>query len=193
MTKRCLPRNVMRLAPIALMFTGSAMAEWRAANEQVATGSQRAQDRVRAKAVNRMDAALVKDDHAAFAALLAKDLVVNNPQNGISINGATGNRDTAGLISYSSYVRSIEYAGMRDEMVLLMGDERVVPKGDSPMAGKDVRRRFTDLWKMEWPLGADRSAVDDRCTVRMYRIDLHAVIDLADLENLSRRSRGIST
>jgi len=193
MTKLCLPRNVMRLAPIALMFTGSAMAEWRAANEQVATGSQRAQDRVRAKAVNRMDAALVKDDHAAFAALLAKDLVVNNPQNGISINGATGNRDTAGLISYSSYVRSIEYAGMRDEMVLLMGDERVVPKGDSPMAGKDVRRRFTDLWKMEWPLGADRSAVDDRCTVRMYRIDLHAVIDLADLENLSRRSRGIST
>lgn len=193
MTKLCLPRNVMRLAPIALMFTGSAMAEWRAANEQVATGSQRAQDRVRAKAVNRMDAALVKDDHAAFAALLAKDLVVNNPQNGISINGATGNRDTAGLISYSSYVRSIEYAGMRDEMVLLMGDERVVPKGDSPMAGKDVRRRFTDLWKMEWPLGADRSAVDDRCTVRMYRVDLHAVIDLADLENLSRRSKGIST
>jgi hypothetical protein len=116
----------------------------------------------------------VKDDHAAFAALLAKDLVVNNPQNGISINGATGNRDTAGLISYSSYVRSIEYAGMRDEMVLLMGDERMVPKGDSPMAGKEVRRRFTDLWKMEWPLGADRSAVDDRCTVRMYRIDLHA-------------------
>ena len=162
MTKLCLPRNVMRLAPIALMFTGSAMAEWRAANEQVATGSQRAQDRVRAKAVNRMDAALVKDDHAAFAALLAKDLVVNNPQNGISINGATGNRDTAGLISYSSYVRSIEYAGMRDEMVLLMGDERVVPKGDSPMAGKDVRRRFTDLWKMEggrWVLTARQSTI----------------------------------
>jgi ketosteroid isomerase-like protein len=114
------------------------------------------------EAVNAMDAALVKDDHARFSALLAKDLVVNNPQNGISISGATGRRNTAGLISYSSYVRSIEYAGMRGEMVLLMGDERVVPKGDSPMAGKDVRRRFTDLWKMEdgrWVLTARQSTI----------------------------------
>jgi hypothetical protein len=85
------------------------------------------------EAVNAMDTALVKDDHAAFAALLANNLVVNNPQKGISISGTTGRRNTAGLISYSSYVRSVEYAGMRCEMVLLMGDERVVPKGDSPM------------------------------------------------------------
>jgi len=109
-----------------------------------------------------MDAALVKDDRAAFAALLAKDLVVNNPQNGISISGATGRRNTAGLISYSSYVRSIEYAGVRGEMVLLMGDERVVPKGDSPTAGKEVRRRFTDLWKKEggrWVLTARQSTI----------------------------------
>ena len=88
-----------------------------------------------------MDGTLVKDDHPAFAALLANDLVINNLQNGISINGMTGNRNTAGLISYSSYVRSIEYAEMRGEMVLLMGDERVVPKGDSPMAEREVRRR----------------------------------------------------
>jgi len=88
-----------------------------------------------------MDAALVKDDHGAFAALLAMDLVVNNPQNEISINSATKRRNTSGLISYSSYIRSIEYAGMRGEMVLLMGDERVVPKGDSPMAEREVRRR----------------------------------------------------
>jgi hypothetical protein len=38
----------------------------------------------------------------------------------------------------------------------------VVPKGDSPMAGKDVRRRFTDLWKMEdgrWVLTARQSTI----------------------------------
>src|SRR5271155_810442 len=71
--------------------------------------------------------------------------------------GETGRRNTSGLISYSSYVRSVEYAGMLGEMVLLMGDERVVPKGDSPMAGKEVRRRFTDVGKMEgghWVLTA---------------------------------------
>jgi ketosteroid isomerase-like protein len=105
---------------------------------------------------------LIRDDHAAFAALLAKDLVVNNPQNSISIRGATGRRNTSGLISYSSYVRSVEYAGMLGEMVLLMGDERVVPKGDSPMAGKEVRRRFTDVWKMEggqWVLTARQATI----------------------------------
>ena len=162
MTKLRLPRKVLRVAPIALMFTGSAMAEWKAANEQVAAASKEPRIASVLVAVNLMDAALVKDDHAAFAALLAKDLVVNNPQKGISINGATGRRNTAGLISYSGYIRSIEYAGMRGEMVLLMGDERVVPKGDSPMAGKEVRRRFTDLWKMDggrWVLTARQSTI----------------------------------
>lgn len=159
MIKLRLLRNVM---PIALWFTGSAMAEWKAANEQVAAAAKEPRIAAVLENVNAMDAALVKDDHAAFAALLAKDLVVSNPQNGISASGATGRRNTAGLISYSSYVRFIEYAGMRDEMVLLMGDERVVPKGDSPMAGKEVRRRFTELWKMEdgrWMLTARQSTI----------------------------------
>ncbi len=162
MTQPGLTRKARGLTSIALLLTGSAMAEWKAANEQVAAAAKEPRIAAVLEAVNTMDAALVKDDHAAFAALLAKDLVVNNPQNGISISGATGRRNTAGLISYSSYVRSIEYAGMRGEMVLLMGDERVVPKGDSPMAGKEVRRRFTELWKMEdgrWMLTARQSTI----------------------------------
>jgi hypothetical protein len=51
---------------------------------------------------------------------------------------------------------------MLGEMVLLMGDERVVPKGDSPMAGREVRRRFTDVWKMEgghWVLTARQATI----------------------------------
>jgi ketosteroid isomerase-like protein len=162
MLKLRLSENMLRLAFIVLMFAGRALAEWKAANEQVAVAAKEPRIAAVLEAVKGMDAALVKDDHAAFAALLAKDLAVNNPQNAISINGATGNRNTAGLISYSSYVRSIEYAGIRGEMVLLMGDERVVPKGDLPMAGKEVRRRFTDLWKIEngrWVLTARQSTI----------------------------------
>lgn len=56
MTKLCLPRNVMRLAPLALMFTGSAMAEWRAANEQVAAAVKEPRIASALEAVNRMDA-----------------------------------------------------------------------------------------------------------------------------------------
>ena len=162
MTYQRLLRDAIRVTPIVLIFTASAMAEWKAANSDVATAAKEPKIASVLEAVNVIDAALIKDDHAAFAALLAKDLVVNNPQNSISIRGATGQRNTSGLISYSSYVRSVEYAGMLGEMVLLMGDERVVPKGDSQMAGKEVRRRFTDVWKMEgghWVLTARQATI----------------------------------
>jgi hypothetical protein len=155
-------RNAVRVMSIVLIFTGSTLAEWKAANSEVAAAANDPKIASVLEAVNRIDEALIKDDHAAFSALLAKDLVVNNPQNGISIRGATGQRNASGLISYSSYVRSIEYAGMLGEMVLLMGDEWVVPKGDSPMAGKEVRRRFTDVWKLEgghWVLTARQATI----------------------------------
>ena len=155
-------RNTLRVTTLVLIFTASASAEWKAASSEVAAAAKEPKIAAVLEAVNAIDAALIKDDHGAFAALLAKDLVVNNPQNRISISGATGRRNTSGLISYSRYVRSVEYAGMLGEMVLLMGDERVVPKGDSPLAGKEVRRRFTDVWKMEggyWVLTARQATI----------------------------------
>src|SRR3984885_8639590 len=162
MTYLRLLRNASRVAPIVLIFTASAMAEWKAANSDAAAAAKEPKIASVLEAVNVIDEALIKDNHAAFAALLAKDLVVNNPQNSVSIRGATGQRNTSGLISYSSYVRSIEYAGVLGEMVLLMGDERVVPKGDSPLSGKEVRRRFPDVWKMEgghWVLIARQATI----------------------------------
>jgi hypothetical protein len=62
------------------------------------------------EAVSRINDALIADDRAAFASLLAPDLVVNNPQNGVSILRPTARRDAAGLITYSKDMRSIEYA-----------------------------------------------------------------------------------
>jgi hypothetical protein len=47
-------------------------------------------------------------------------------------------------------------------MVLLMGEETVVPKGDAPMAGVEVHRRFTDVWKLEagkWVLTARQATI----------------------------------
>lgn len=157
--------SVVRLTPAVLLlmaFGGPAAAAWKAANEGVATAAKDPTIAAVLAAVDAVDEALLKDDHAAFAALLAKDLVVNNPQNGVSVRGATGRRNTAGLISYSRYDRTIEYAGMLGEMVLLMGDERVVPKGDAPTAGQEVRRRFTDIWKTEdgrWVLAARQATI----------------------------------
>lgn len=139
-----------------------ARAAWRPADAGVAAAAKDADVAAVLAQVDLLDAALLGDDHAAFASRLAPDLVVNNPQNGISRAGATSRRNAAGRISYARYDRIVEYAGRLGDMVLLMGEERVLPKGDSPGAGHEVRRRFTDLWRRtggRWLLAARQATV----------------------------------
>lgn len=155
-------RTFLCVISIFLISAVAVEAEWRAANNQVSTSARDPDIAAVLESVNRIDEALIADNRSVFSSLLAPDLVVNNPQNGISIPGATARRDAAGLISYSRYVRSIEYAGKLGDMVLLMGEERVVPKGSAPMAGTEVRRRFTDIWKMvsgRWVLVARQATI----------------------------------
>lgn len=112
--------------------------------------------------VRRLDRALVEDDRALFAASMADELVVNNPGDVISDRGATVRMNAAGRISYSSYGRTIEHAGLRGGMVLLMGEESVVPRPPNPLAGQVVRRRFTDLWREadgRWSLTARQATI----------------------------------
>ena len=148
---------------LAVLALGSpATAEWQAASDDVTKAAHDPRIAAALAAVDRLDRAVIDDDHAAFAALLADDLVVNNPQNGMSLHGATAQLNAAGRISYASYRRTIEYAGMKGDMVLLMGEELVVPKGANPMAGREVRRRFTDLWKEaggRWLLTARQATI----------------------------------
>lgn len=132
---------------VACLNATCAHAEWKAANPDVESAAREASIAAVLDTVNKMDAAVVNDDHATFTALLDNDLAVNNPQNSVSVRGATANRGSAGLISYSRYDRSIEYVGLRGDLVVLMGEETVVPKGNNPHAGTPVRRRFTDLWR----------------------------------------------
>lgn len=144
------------LCPVLLLaLAAPADAEWKPANEAVA---QAARDPLVAgalEAAGRMDTALIEDDHAAFAEGLAADLVVNNPQNTISMPGDTARLNAEGRIRYDSYMRTIEYAGRRGDLVILMGEERVMRKG-AP-AGEVEVRRFTDLWRQDdgvWHLTA---------------------------------------
>ena len=143
------------LSAAVLLMSSQASAEWRAANDAV---TEAARDPAIAGALaqaNRLDEALINDDGAAFSDGLAADLVVNNPQNAISMPGETARLQADGRIRYDSYVRSIEYAGRLGDFVLLMGEERVVRKGAPP---EEVEaRRFTDVWRQEdgkWRLAA---------------------------------------
>ena len=148
-------RHLAFCSALLLTLAPAARAEWQPANSTVA---QAARDPLIAAALAeaaRMDAALIEDDHAAFAQRLAADLVVNNPQNTISLPGDTARLSAEGRIRYDSYVRTIEYAGIRGDLVVLMGEERVTRKG-AP-AGEVEVRRFTDLWRQDdgkWRLTA---------------------------------------
>lgn len=152
------------LFAIMLALPAPATASWTAANPEV---TEAARDRdiaaVLAETV-KMDSALIADDHAAFASRLAGDLAVNNPGNRISRGKDTAAMQVAGRISYSRYERSIEYAGLRGGMVVLMGSEAVTPKG-GPDAGRNVVRRFTDIWRRDsgkWRLTARQATIISR-------------------------------
>ena len=150
------------LATCAALQATAASAEWRAGSPVVTAAADDPRIAAVLQAVNRIDRALIDDDHAAFASMLASDLVVNNLQNGVSEPGATAQRNAGGLLSYTRYDRRIDFAGVRGGMVVLMGEETVVPKPPHPMAGQTIRRRFTDLWREDggqWRLAIRRATI----------------------------------
>jgi hypothetical protein len=155
--------SISAAATIALLSLGNpASAAWKAANPEVTKAASEPRIAAVLSAVDKLDRSVIEDNHADFAALMADDLVVNNPQNGISGRGVTVQLDASGRISYSAYDRSIEFAGVQGETVVLMGEEIVVPKGSNPMAGQQIHRRFTDLWKNvggHWLLAVRQSTI----------------------------------
>lgn len=135
---------------------------WKAANPEVQAAVL--DDRIAAvmQAIEKVDAALVADEYTVFAAALAPELVVNNPVNIVAPSTMVRQLNADGKISYSQYERLIEHASLRGDMVLLMGEETVVPKGQNPLAGQTVRRRFTELWRPEgerWLLTARQATI----------------------------------
>jgi hypothetical protein len=57
-------------------------------------------------------------------------------------------RIKASQISYElDIVRNIDFAGLRGDVVVVMGEEVVRPNKNAPYAGKTEHRRFRDVWK----------------------------------------------
>jgi hypothetical protein len=44
---------------------------------------------------------------------------------------------------------------VKGDMAITMGSEEVVPKGDTPDAGKTIKRRYTNIWTNKMIPGAD--------------------------------------
>jgi ketosteroid isomerase-like protein len=99
-------------------------------------------------AISRLADVMRAQDVAGIETLMATDLLVNAPINKVVNRDNVIGRIKAGEISYEpDVVRNIDFAGVRGDVVVVMGEEVVHPNKDAPYAGKTEYRRFTDVWK----------------------------------------------
>ncbi len=78
----------------------------------------------------------------------ASDFTVNNPFNVVQ-DAATGPIQS-GVLTYSKFERNIEKVLLHDSVIIVMGNELVIPKtapkGSSHDTNQPIKRRFTNVW-----------------------------------------------
>jgi ketosteroid isomerase-like protein len=112
--------------------------------------------------IRRLDVAhadaVLRGDLATLDKLWTKDFRANNPFNGID----RADRIRTGAVTYSSFIREPESVLIHGNTVIVMGREIVVPRGNSPDAGKTINRRYTNIWmrrNSKWRLVARQASV----------------------------------
>jgi len=99
-------------------------------------------------AQEHLEAVMLANDTKGTEALMAPDMLVNAPINKVVNRDNVLSRLQTTQISYEpNVVRNIDFAGVRGDVVVIMGEEVVHPNKDAPYAGKIEHRRFTDIWK----------------------------------------------
>lgn len=107
------------------------------------------QEKIRALDLAHAEA-IFKGDKAALQELLPDDHTVNHPTNRIvqekaELLSLIGN----GVIRYTRFERRPEQFLFYKDMVVVMGDETVVPAPGAPNAGVVLRRRYTNAWMLQ--------------------------------------------
>ena len=90
--------------------------------------------------------AILKKDSATLALIMDPALLVNNPRNTVTVGsiGVIG-RLGSGELDHTSYVFEMEQMLIKDNTVITMGNETVVPT-NGPDAGKTLKRRYSQVW-----------------------------------------------
>ena len=91
--------------------------------------------------------AIFHGDKAALDSLMDDNITINHPTNRI----VRGKKELLslvqqGVIRYTSFERHPETFLFFKDMVVVMGDEIVVPSKGAPNAGTALHRRYTDVW-----------------------------------------------
>ena len=106
-------------------------------------------------AYEKRNEAMRTGDLAAVRKYMTPEMVVNAPINRVVDGKNVLDRLARGEIAYEEGGQSvIEFAGVRGDLVVMMGRGELKPVGNAPNAGKTIRRRWTDIWKQnsagEW-------------------------------------------
>jgi sulfur carrier protein ThiS len=99
--------------------------------------------------------AVVDKNFEELKKIWAEDFMVNNPFNEvIHDRQEVLDRVESGFINYSSFEREIESMRILDDIVIVMGQETILPLSGLS-AGKILKRRYTNIWKQkdgEWQI-----------------------------------------
>ncbi len=101
--------------------------------------------KLRAKGI----AAIITTGPTADSEHYSSTFVANTPANSI-VTGQQMIKNFGAGFSYKAVEQHLDYAGSHGpDIVVLMGEEVVVPGVGSPNAGKRIHRRFTDVFRKE--------------------------------------------
>ena len=105
--------------------------------------------------------AVMKGDTTMLFGLWAEDYVVNNPNNMILTAGQIKAFIRNGGIDVSSFTRNIEKIVFIKDVAIVMGAEIITPKNKSDNGGKNLMRRYTNIWiksDTSWQLSARQAS-----------------------------------
>jgi hypothetical protein len=95
-------------------------------------------------------AAMTSVGASAASERYSSTFVANTPGNGVVTGLQMLERFAQGSLSYASVEQRLDYAGSHGpDIVVLMGEEIVVPGPNARDAGKRIHRRFTDVFRKE--------------------------------------------
>jgi ketosteroid isomerase-like protein len=95
----------------------------------------------------RMTQFVLQNDADQLRQFFAKDCLVHGSNNTIATCDEVLASVRAGSLSFSRFERKIERTLVSGDVVVLMGEEIVVPAPGQPGAGVPVHRRITTVWR----------------------------------------------
>ncbi|MEO5740495.1 MAG: nuclear transport factor 2 family protein [Vicinamibacterales bacterium] len=90
--------------------------------------------------------AFLERDIPTLSKLWDAKYVVNNPDNKI-VAGVSPEQRPGLQKPRNSFTREVEHLTVRENLVISMGGETIVPGDGEPLAGKTVHRRYTHVWQ----------------------------------------------